>query len=307
MKKMINKEVISGYVYDHKLEIKQVKNAESANFGKNFISGSLDVQTDEAGVNVVTVHYTYVQEGTTTYTGLQSIINGNATVLNVGKENATKVKCTPSLDLNDFYTERNGQEELVSAKRNEGGFVNIVNNLDSDEAKRNTFECDIVITGTKTVDADEDAGIPEDYLIVKGAVFTFRGELLPVELICRNSGGIRYFENLDASTSNPVFTKVYGRIQSQTTVTKKEEESAFGEAIIKEYTKTVKEWVIVNAIKDPYEFDDESTITAAELKSAIAARESKLATEKQRRADYLAKKNAQSMAIPTSNAGGFSF
>ena len=54
------------------------------------------------------------------------------------------VTINTALDLNDFYTDRDGNETLVSAKRNEGGFVTIVNKLDADETKRNTFEFDFL-------------------------------------------------------------------------------------------------------------------------------------------------------------------
>ena len=64
MKKMINTERIEGRVYQHNLTIKTVQNQTSANFGKEFISGNLEVAVDEAGLNIIPVHYTYVTETT---------------------------------------------------------------------------------------------------------------------------------------------------------------------------------------------------------------------------------------------------
>ena len=130
MKKMINQEKFEGRVYQHDLTIKTVQNQASANYGKPFITGNLDIAVDEEGLNVVTVHFTYVSETTksgtknATYTALQKIINEGKAWITDGKDAATKVKIDTALALNDFY----GQDDtLISVKRNEGGFVTIVN------------------------------------------------------------------------------------------------------------------------------------------------------------------------------------
>ena len=81
MKKMINTERIEGRVYQHNLTIKTVQNQTSANFGKEFISGQLEVAVDEEGLNIIPVHYTYVTETTSagnknaTYANLKKIID----------------------------------------------------------------------------------------------------------------------------------------------------------------------------------------------------------------------------------------
>ncbi len=317
MKKTVNKEHIEGRLYEHNLAIKQVQNTESANYGKDFIGGSIDIATDDACLNVVTVNFSYVTETTKqgkkndTYAALKTIIEAGKTVIADGAEVATMVRIDTSLGLNDFYTSRNGQEELVSAKRNDGGFVHVVNKLE-DETKRNTFECDMLINGTRLIEADEERHIDADYLIVKGAVFNFRNAFLPVELIVRNPGGIKYFESLEASSANLVFTKVWGRITSETIKTVKEEESAFGETSVKEYERSIKEWVITGTAKEPYEMDNaEHGITVDEIKKAIADREVYLADVKKRNDDYQASKNKTSSTAPsagvTASEGGFNF
>ena len=47
MKQMINQEHIEGRIYQHDLAVKTVQNQQSANFGKEFIAGTLDIATDE--------------------------------------------------------------------------------------------------------------------------------------------------------------------------------------------------------------------------------------------------------------------
>ena len=323
MRKTINKEHVEGYIQEHSLEIKTVQNTESANYGKEFIRGSLDIVTSDDGMNVVTVDFTYVQptwpakngkpERTNdTYVALKKIIDEGKTVVVDGIENATKVRIDTSLATNSFYTNRNGEEQLVEAKKNDGGFVHIVTGALAEEKARNTFEVDMLITGTKLVEADEERHISEDYLEISGYVFNFRNDIQPVVLTCHNPGGINYFESLEASKSNPTFTKVWGNITSTNIVSQTTEESAWGEPVIKEYTRKKKEWVITGTAKEPYELgDSEVGITGQELKDAEAARATLLAAEKERYDQYQAQKaagNAGGVAVSAKpSTSGFDF
>lgn len=299
MRKALNKEVISGKIYEHALAEKITGETSKAP-GTTYIGGTIDIATDDACTNIVQVNFTYVTETTkagkknNTYGVLKNIIENGKTVLTDGAENATCVKIDASLGLNDFYTDRNGEETLVSAKRNAGSFAIIVNTL-GDENSRNTFECDMLINGTIYVEADEEKHIDKDYLTVKGAVFDFKGAILPVEFKVKSPGGIKYFESLEISPKNPVFTKVWGHIISEVVKTTKEEESAFGETMVKEYTRTVKEWVIEGTSKKEsiYEIGDtENGITQEEIKKALADREVYLANVKKRADEYKASKVA---------------
>ena len=56
MKAVVNKSHIEGYIYEHTLESK-VSGPNSKNPGTEFISGNLSVATDEAILNIVTVHF----------------------------------------------------------------------------------------------------------------------------------------------------------------------------------------------------------------------------------------------------------
>ena len=49
--KFINTETIIGRIYQHDLVIKKVQNENSANYGKDFIGGKLDIAVDEDGLN----------------------------------------------------------------------------------------------------------------------------------------------------------------------------------------------------------------------------------------------------------------
>lgn len=310
MKKMINQTHIEGLLYEHALELRE-SGPNSKNPGTKFIMGTVSIATDDACTNIVPVHFTYVTattaKGSTnaTFTTLMNIVDGKyGTVMANGKDNAAKLRIDSAIGLNEFYTDRNGQEELVSAKRNEGGFVHLCDALNEDETVRNTFKCDMLITGVKEVEADEEKKLPAK-AVVRGAIFDFRGALLPVEFSAVNPGAINYFVGLGASQANPTFTCLWGRQVSETVVRQLVTESAFGEDEVREVKNTRKDFVITGAAKETYVWDDESTITAADLTKAIADRETYLATIKQRQDEYKASKAAPAAAAPAKS--GFNF
>ena len=128
---------------------------------------------------------------------------------------------------------------------------------------------------------------------------------MPVEFSATNPNAMRYFEGLEASQKNPVFTCVWGRQVSETIVKQIRTESAFGEDEVREVKNTRRDFVITGAAKEPYLWDDESSITAAELNEAIQKREVDLAAMKKRQDEYRASKSASKAAAPA--AGGFNF
>ena len=309
-KTMINQTHIEGVLYEHDLTIKE-SGENSKNPGTKFISGTISIATDDAMTNIVPVHFTYVTatfgsgKPNDTFTTLSNIVNGTfGSYMKDGADKAVKLRVDSALGLNEFFTDRNGKEELVSAKRNEGGFVHKVDTLDEDEKVRNTFKADMVITTVTHIDADEEKNLPEK-CIVKGAIFDFRKSLLPIEFSATNPNAMRYFESLEATQKNPVFTCVWGRQVSETVVRQIVTESAFGEDEVREVKNTRRDFVITGAAKEPYLWDDESSITAAEMNEAIQRREVDLAAMKKRQDEYRASKAAPKAAAPA--AGGFNF
>lgn len=293
-KRMVNNTHIEGYVYEHKLE-KKVSGDNSKNPGTEFINGTLSIATDDAMLNVVQVHFTYVTENTAkgkpnaTYGVLMNIIDGKiGSVMEHGKENAGKIRIDSAIGLNEWYDTKTQGNPLISVKRNEGGFVHTTQEL-CDENNRATFETDIIITGVTRVEADPEKEQPEKG-IIKGCIFDFRNSLLPVEFTALNPKAIDYFESLDASQKTPVFTKVKGVQVSKTIVKKITEESAFGDASVKEVRNSQRDFVVTWAQTDTYEWDSEDTILASELSEMISAREVYLAEVKKRQDEYQATK-----------------
>lgn len=318
-KELINATHIEGLVYDHKLE-RRISGPQSKNPGTEFIMGELQVATDYAmdengvltgkGLNIVPIHFTYVTALTAkgnnnaTFQALAKIIDEEQTIVKVGKENAVKVRCDSAVALNEWFRELT-DEKPQSVIRNEGGFVHLVSTISAEEKDHNTFKTDMVITAVRDVEGDPDKGT-EDYVIIKGAVFDFRNALLPVEFAVRSKGGMKYFQSLDASSKEPVFTCVWGRQLSQVVRTQTVTESAFGEDEVRTTERRTREFVVTGCSKVPYEWDDEDTITAVELSQAMSDRELHLASIKKRQEEYQKSKQVASAAAP-SNGNNYDF
>lgn len=287
MKKISNKVILSGYLYDHDLQ-ERVTGPASKNPGSPFITGTISIATDDNLENVVEVHYSFVSptnsKGTanTLYAILSDIINGKVkTVMRDGADAASKLSATSAVDLNEFYSTRSGSEELVSVKRNEGGFLRLIKDLPLTPDDRNLFDVDMLITGIRHVDENPERALPAK-TILKGAVFNFRNELLPVEFSVVKDNAMNYFEGAEISEKNPMFTHIKGREVTETVTKTIVEEGAFGEDSVREVTSSRKDYVVYWAAKDPYVFDDESTITKDEIKKAMETRNIKLADLKSR-------------------------
>lgn len=304
-KNMTNATHIEGLLYQHTLESK-VTGEKSANPGTTYITGTIEIATDNNLTNIVPVHFTYVTATTSkgkansTFTVLQKIIDGViGSVMGGSKETAAKVRVDSAIGLNEFFSDRNGTEELVSAKRNEGGFIHVADALLEDEKQRNTFKVDMIINGVTRLEEDEERQIPER-CVVKGYIFDFKKAILPVDFVVYSKGGMDYFESL----TTPAFTTLWGNQISE--VIKKEirEESAFGEDSVRVVQSSRKSFSITGTSKECYPWDDEEYISVKELNEAMANRETYLATLKQRSDEWKASQQAATnkAAIPAADA-----
>lgn len=305
MRKNENSMNIEGKIYQFNLEEK-VSGENSKNPGTPYISGTIDVATDDSLTNIIQVHYTYIAptyaSGKTNnnYTAMKRIIETGKTVLTDGYADATSIRLNPSYQTNDFYPQ--GQDNLVSNPRNEGGFITFVTPdkmRPEGDSGRNKFSFDIVISNVAEKVPDEG----DEYVTIDGIVFNYNNSAIyPVTLTARNKDAMKYFLDLGASKSNPVYTKVWGKIINVFTTTEKTVESAFGEAAVETVTHRTREYMITGANPVPYEFDTAETITADELKKALQDREVYLAAEKKRAEDYYNSTQGGNGASPAAQA-----
>ena len=109
-KALINNTHIEGLLYEHKLEEK-VTGPQSKNPGTKYIAGTVDIATDDALTNIVSVHFSYVTPTTAkgtanaTYAILADIISGrHASIMGDGAEKAAKLRIDSAIALNEFYS-----------------------------------------------------------------------------------------------------------------------------------------------------------------------------------------------------------
>ena len=272
--------------------------------GTQYIRGTLNVATDDEASNVVTIWFQYVpkvwpakngkpERENPTYTELARLIDTAKTFESDGVA-ATKVRISGNLDVNDFYT-REG--ELASPKRIRGSFVHVLNGPISPNPATFDIECILSNAITKEVDGGED------YLTLKGYTFDFRNAILPFDVNVRIPAAITYFENQDISNANPLVTNIKGNIVSAIVKQEEEVESAFGDPVVNVTTRSVRTWDVTWAAKEPMEWDDESSITKAELKKVLQEREDMLAAEKKRQDEWKASQGSSfSVAAPKAKA-----
>ena len=310
-KKLMNASHVEGTVYQHKLELKKT-GAQSKNPGTEYITGTLEIITDNAGLNIVPVYFNYVTEFYTksgktndTFGVLKNFINNvYKTAMKDGAEAATKVRVDGTIGLNEFYDRKN-EGTLISVKRNEGSFVHVVASVDEDEKKRNEFDVDMVIIDASRKEANEEKNIAEK-VVLKGYIFNFQKAILPVEFSVTAPAAMDYFEGLGASSKEPVFTRIRGAQISETVTRTITEEGAFGEPTVREVKNTRKDFVIHWASKEPYEWDSEDTILGADVIKAKSDREVYLAGLKKNYEDWKASQGGATAPKAPAN-GGFDF
>ncbi|MEG2936697.1 MAG: hypothetical protein RR844_09455 [Clostridium sp.] len=312
MRKQDNLVHVEGRINEHSLEVKVSKK------GVTYIGGKIHIATDDKKLNIVTVDYSYVAptfnngKENKNYAILAGIINNAKTLMGNPGEEATMVRVDSSVGLNEWYKDGKNEKgeavkELVSSKIVSGGFIHLTTELNPDEDKRCTFNCDMVINSTRLIPGVEEKNTV-DKLIVSGGVFDFRNAILPVEFSITNPKGIEHFLNLSATITNIVYTKIWGKIVNETIVTTITEESAFGEDSVREVKTSKRDWVSTGTSTVPAEFDVEGILTAKELQEAMANRQVYLATKLQdqltREAEKAKKDNAFTAPVAT---GGFAF
>lgn len=284
--KMINKAHVEGYVYSHKLE-KKVTGNNAKTPGVEYIRGELNIATTEDLSNIVTINYTYETavrnngNENTNFTVLNKIITGEyKNAMADGVEAAQKVRIDSAIGINDFY---NKEGNLVTSQRLDGGFIHETDFL-VDEDRRSTFECDIVLGKAIRKEGDEEKNLPEK-VELRGYIFNFRNELLPVTFSVFNPVAMDYFEGLGLSDKSPAFTRIKGKMDCIQTKTTKIDEGAFGDNVV-EYTNTRKNYTVTWAEKDVKDWDTEETILASELLKLLQDREVKLAGIKKNQEEY---------------------
>lgn len=280
---------VQGIVFNFGSNERNRLQKRTSHAGVNYISGDIVVATDSSLNNTVTVHYTYVPEKNRNgndnqiYQNLAQLLDDDKTVETVGKDEASKVRISGEYETNDFYSDRN--EEFVSAPRVRGSFVHDLFTL-NDDADNATFDLDAIITRVTEQEGDDGT-----YAVLKGYVFNWRKDVMPITLEVHNPRGASYFVDQDVSSKNVLMTEVRGNIVSKTVSSESEEEEGAWSTQKRTVSRAVRYWDVTWSSQEPMEFDDESTVTKAELKQALADRQARLEADKARQDEWRSQHN----------------
>ena len=271
----INDAKIRGYVFSHTLQERESTSEKTK--GQKYIFGNVNIATDEELINVIPISF-FVNEktakGTTnaTFTNLRQIIEE----FQESNPKAMRVRVDGSVDVNDFY---NREGELVSAKRVRGSFLHFLNANEEIGDNPAYFETEAFFQSC----AEKEGNQGNPYLELKGFVFNYRGDVLPVSFTSSSEAGMNFFDNCGISTSEPYFGKVWGNIVSTVVEVEKEADDSsvgFGTQVVQPTNRTFSTWEIIGA-NVPAELD-ESTVTIAEVAAKVQEREGRLAELKTR-------------------------
>ena len=261
----INNVHVEGYVFNHTLQQRVAQRT-----GITYISGEINVATDNKAMNVVPVRFIYVTEkysqskqDNPNYAVLTQIMNDNRTFEAVGTS-AMKVRIDGSIYVDDFFT---AAGQLASPKRIQASFIHFMNDGQEIAAQPTKFETEMLIENVEYKENNNG-----DYLDVKGYVFNFRGDILPVSFSARSAQAIKYFQAQDY----PMLTKVWGKIDSTTIERKVEVESAFGDPAVNVTTQTLRFWEITGASPAPMEYPSDGILTDDEVVAKLAERNDRL-------------------------------
>lgn len=275
MRKTENNVTIRGKVFNHHL-VKRVAGPTAKNPGQPFIAGTLEIAVSPEAMQTVRVNFSYVtptfKSGAEneTYTILSRIIDDNEVYTSVGK-NALSVNIDASFETNVYKRMKTG--EIVVGTQIAGSFVNIIPPANFD-AK---FRADMVIHSAQLREFNNGGDIFE----LRGYVFNWKQNLVPITLTVPGEDGRKYFED----QTYPFFTKLWGNIENETIVTgqvKAGSASAFGTPQVKSIERQMVRWNVTGSSTTPYEYDDESSITKEEMRKKILDHETFIAQQTER-------------------------
>lgn len=279
---------MTGYVFNSNLRKGVTKATNQWHPNEEYISGTVNVATDDQALNVVPVNFFVYEKRSDrdgnkipndTYQTLDQIIDGQ-TYERVGNQ-AMKVRISASVDTNDFYSTRNNR--MVTSQRVNGRFIHLM--PPNTSVTPASFNVNMVMLGV----TDREVEGRPPFVDVKGYVFNYNGSrLFPVTFECHDESGINFVQSLDASSSNPVVLNVWGNIQTTIIELQNAEQEAvasgFGvrPAVSSNSTRTVRSWVVTGADSEACpQFGDSAPFTKSDMKRLVDERNVRLQSMQQ--------------------------
>lgn len=201
-------------------------------------------------------------------------------------ENGISVAASGSASTADAYRIGGGRITSNSFTTTDGRNVtyypmqaSFFNKINGDYTPDASFETEIYITNMK--DETDREGIPTGRLILNGAIVGFNDRIDVVPFVVEDAKAVAHIrDNWNVGDT----VRIYGKARSTVEIVRRaSNEDVFGEAPVREYKNTRKEYVITSGSSSPYDF--EMAYPAEEINRAMAA--------------MSAKANAAAAAAPT--------
>ena len=143
------------------------------------------------------------------------------------------------------------------------------NKINGDYTADASFETEIYITNMKP-EVDRE-GIPTGRMIISGAIVGYNDRIDVVPFVVEDPKAVAHIEN-NWGVGDTV--RIYGKSRSTVEiVTRAANEDVFGEAPVREYKNTKKEYVITSGSSTPY--DSEMAYAEEDINMAMAAMKAK--------------------------------
>lgn len=277
-----NKVNLRGWVFDYKLDARTTStDANTPNM--EFISGWMDVATDEDGLNIVRVQWGFLGTRRTykngkdndTYTTVKEIASAGKSWKNDGKDAAPRVRIDGSIETNDWV---NNNGELVSPKQVTGQFCHTLTATEQTTPCAK-FSADMLAQSA----AMRESMTGEEYMELKGFVFGWGDNIYPVTFSVPGEQGQKFFEDCDITPSDPYFGKVWGDICSTVQHIEREVDDSqvgFGQVAAVDQTRTLRTWNVEGA--NISLGLSEETVEQSDLERMMKRREERLADVKAR-------------------------
>lgn len=262
IREAVNNVVIEGTVAEVRIETKNSN-------GKEFITGEVDIQTDENSTHTVKVFANKLnKEGkeSSLYKGIETIMNEYKSIASYGKDEADRVRITQGkIGLNEYV----GQDDTIKSYPQLS--ANFINRLTATEefSPKAEFEVEMFVHSvTEEVKNDEETG----RALLKGFVPVYGGKVIPFTFVVADEDAVDYVNNNYEAGST---VTVYGDIVNRVNVTKKEVEVGFGKPQEKITRTTVREYVVTGGTP-PLDEDDAKAYKKEVIKKALVEREAYL-------------------------------
>lgn len=259
LREATNNVVIEGTVAEVRIEAKKTND-------KEFITGEVDIQTDENSIHTVKVFANKLnKEGkeSSLYKGIETIMNEYKSIASHGKENADRVRITQGkVGLNEYV----GQDDMIKSYPQLS--ANFINRLTATEEfnPKAEFEVEMYVHSVaEEMKNDEETG----RAILKGLVPVYGGKVIPFSFIVADKDAVDYVSNNYEAGST---VTVYGDIVNRVNVVKKEVEVGFGKPQEKITRTTVREYVVTGGTP-PLDSDDSKAYSTDIIKKALVERE----------------------------------